>query len=147
MLLQQLDPGAAVARGSPLLVRMFVPLWLVNATNHPLGRWWWPPSRSLKTRRQKRRQEAYMAACRLQPRAAPSESWRQGPSQLESQSKLLRSTVQPCTAQLHYICDAASGTHITVCWSMCRWAFQLGMCTMAYRAWSVMRSDEATDNA
>lgn len=36
-LLQQLDPGAAVARGSPLLVRMFVPLWLVNATNLPIG--------------------------------------------------------------------------------------------------------------
>ena len=36
-LLQQLDPGAAVARGSPLLVRMFVPLWLVNATNLPVG--------------------------------------------------------------------------------------------------------------
>ena len=35
--LQQLDPGAAVARGSPLLVRMFVPLWLVNATNLPIG--------------------------------------------------------------------------------------------------------------
>ena len=35
--LQQLDPGAAVARGSPLLVRMFVPLWLVNATNLPVG--------------------------------------------------------------------------------------------------------------
>ena len=37
MVLQQLDPGAAVARGSPLLVRMFVPLWLVNATNLPIG--------------------------------------------------------------------------------------------------------------
>lgn len=35
--MQQLDPGAAVARGSPLLVRMFVPLWLVNATNLPIG--------------------------------------------------------------------------------------------------------------
>ncbi|KAL3132004.1 hypothetical protein ABBQ32_14227 [Trebouxia sp. C0010 RCD-2024] len=34
---KQLDPGAAVARGSPLLVRMFVPLWLVNATNLPIG--------------------------------------------------------------------------------------------------------------
>lgn len=26
-----------MARGSPLLVRMFVPLWLVNATNLPIG--------------------------------------------------------------------------------------------------------------
>ena len=25
-----------MARGSPLLVRMFVPLWLVNATNLPM---------------------------------------------------------------------------------------------------------------
>ncbi|KAL0043262.1 hypothetical protein WJX82_007274 [Trebouxia sp. C0006] len=33
---KQLDPAAAVARGSPLLVRMFVPLWLVNATNLPM---------------------------------------------------------------------------------------------------------------
>ncbi len=37
IVMQQLDPGAAVARGSPLLVRMFVPLWLVNATNLPIG--------------------------------------------------------------------------------------------------------------
>ncbi len=37
VLLQQLDPGAAVARGSPMLVRMFVLLWLVNATNLPIG--------------------------------------------------------------------------------------------------------------
>ncbi|KAL0043252.1 hypothetical protein WJX82_004252 [Trebouxia sp. C0006] len=34
---KQLDPGAAVARGSLLLVRMFVHLWLVNATNLPIG--------------------------------------------------------------------------------------------------------------
>ena len=33
----QLDPGAAVAMGAPLLVRMFVPLWLVNATNLPVA--------------------------------------------------------------------------------------------------------------
>ena len=31
--MQQLDPGAAVARGSPLLVHTLVPLCLVNATN------------------------------------------------------------------------------------------------------------------
>lgn len=35
--MQQLDPGAAVARGSPLLVRMLVPLWLVNATSLPIA--------------------------------------------------------------------------------------------------------------
>lgn len=34
---QQLDPGAAVARGSPLLVRMLVPLWMVNATSLPIA--------------------------------------------------------------------------------------------------------------
>ncbi|DBB13333.1 TPA: hypothetical protein ACH3X3_005068 [Trebouxia sp. C0006] len=34
---KQLEPGAAVARGSPLLVCMFVPLWLVNDTNLPIG--------------------------------------------------------------------------------------------------------------
>ncbi|DBA72307.1 TPA: hypothetical protein ACH3X2_010552 [Trebouxia sp. C0005] len=37
VLLRQLEPGAAVAWGSPLLVRMFVPLWLVNAINLPIG--------------------------------------------------------------------------------------------------------------
>lgn len=34
---QKLDPGAAVALGAPLHVRMFVPLWLVNATPLPIA--------------------------------------------------------------------------------------------------------------
>ncbi|KAL0023465.1 hypothetical protein WJX79_007519 [Trebouxia sp. C0005] len=34
---KQQDPGAAVAQGSSLVVRMFVPLWLVYATNLPIG--------------------------------------------------------------------------------------------------------------
>lgn len=38
-LLQKLDPGAAVALGAPLLVRMFVPLWVVNATPLPVAAW------------------------------------------------------------------------------------------------------------
>ncbi|KAK9819963.1 hypothetical protein WJX72_004515 [[Myrmecia] bisecta] len=33
---KKLDPGAAVALGCPLLVRMFVPLWVVNATTLPI---------------------------------------------------------------------------------------------------------------
>ena len=37
--LQKLDPGAAVALGAPLLVRMFVPLWVVNATPLPVAAW------------------------------------------------------------------------------------------------------------
>ena len=36
---QKLDPGAAVALGAPLLVRLFVPLWVVNATPLPLAAW------------------------------------------------------------------------------------------------------------
>jgi len=36
---QKLDPGAAVALGAPLLVRMFVPLWVVNATSLPVAAW------------------------------------------------------------------------------------------------------------
>lgn len=36
---QKLDPGAAVALGAPLLVRMFVPLWVVNATPLPVAAW------------------------------------------------------------------------------------------------------------
>ena len=36
---QKLDPGAAVAVGAPLLVRMFVPLWVVNATSLPVAAW------------------------------------------------------------------------------------------------------------
>ncbi len=35
--LQKLDPGAAVALGAPLHVRMFVPLWIVNATSLPVA--------------------------------------------------------------------------------------------------------------
>jgi hypothetical protein len=35
--LQKLDPGAAVALGAPLQVRMFVPLWVVNATPLPVA--------------------------------------------------------------------------------------------------------------
>ena len=34
---EELDPGAAVARGSPMLVRLYVPLWLVNATTLPVA--------------------------------------------------------------------------------------------------------------
>lgn len=34
---QKLDPGAAVALGAPLHVRMFVPLWVVNATPLPIA--------------------------------------------------------------------------------------------------------------
>ena len=37
--MQKLDPGAAVALGAPLLVRMFVPLWVVNATPLPVAAW------------------------------------------------------------------------------------------------------------
>ncbi len=37
--LQKLDPGAAVALGAPLHVRMFVPLWVVNATSLPVAAW------------------------------------------------------------------------------------------------------------
>ena len=37
--MQKLDPGAAVALGAPLLVRMFVPLWVVNATPLPTAAW------------------------------------------------------------------------------------------------------------
>lgn len=37
--LQKLDPGAAVALGAPLHVRMFVPLWIVNATSLPVAAW------------------------------------------------------------------------------------------------------------
>ena len=36
---QKLDPGAAVAVGAPVLVRMFVPLWVVNATSLPVAAW------------------------------------------------------------------------------------------------------------
>ncbi len=36
---QKLDPGAAVALGAPLLVRLFVPLWVVNATPLPVAAW------------------------------------------------------------------------------------------------------------
>ena len=31
-----LDPGAAIAMGSPVLVRLSVPLWIVNATTLPV---------------------------------------------------------------------------------------------------------------
>ncbi|KAK9908805.1 hypothetical protein WJX75_003140 [Coccomyxa subellipsoidea] len=34
---KKLDPGAAVALGAPLYVRMFVPLWVVNATSLPVA--------------------------------------------------------------------------------------------------------------
>lgn len=37
LFLQKLDPGAAVALGAPLHVRMFVPLWVVNATSLPVA--------------------------------------------------------------------------------------------------------------
>lgn len=31
-----MDPGAAVALGAPMVVRVFVPLWVVNATPLPV---------------------------------------------------------------------------------------------------------------
>ncbi len=34
---QDLDPGAAVALGAPMVVRVFVPLWVVNATPLPVS--------------------------------------------------------------------------------------------------------------
>lgn len=34
---EDLDPGAVVARGTPIQVRIYVPLWLVNATTLPLS--------------------------------------------------------------------------------------------------------------
>lgn len=34
---ENLDPGVVVARGTPIQVRIYVPLWLVNATTLPLA--------------------------------------------------------------------------------------------------------------
>ena len=34
---ESLDPGAVVARGTPIQVRIYVPLWVVNATTLPLA--------------------------------------------------------------------------------------------------------------
>lgn len=34
---ENLDPGDVVARGTPILVRIYVPLWIVNATTLPLS--------------------------------------------------------------------------------------------------------------
>ena len=72
-----------------------------------LEQWWWPPSHSLRRRSPRRKVAAFMAACRLLPRAAHSESWRPGPSQRE----LWDSVTQPNTFKMAHsaslLCPAA----------------------------------------